>query len=334
VDSHVHLCLSGTRDKTVRQFQLNAPYAALEPAMRTHLNSYLLQGILGIRDGGDYGAHCLRFRMNDQSSFSSKVILRSAGRAWHAPGRYGRLLGRSPGGGISLGEALSRCAEPCDHLKIINSGTVSLKELGSPGKPQFGIDEIKYAVGIAHSRGLKVMVHANGEIPTSAAIEAGCDTIEHGFFAGKGNLERMAERQIFWIPTLFAMEALSMEQAQGSKEKEIALQSLKHQMEQVALANELGVPMALGSDSGSIGVDHGTSLGEEMRLFMEAGVAPEKIIHFAASNGARVLGVETYMGTLRSGMPSNILALPGSPSEIIREFSHKEKRLITSTSCR
>jgi DNA ligase (NAD+) len=38
------------------------------------------------------------------------------------------------------------------------------------------------------------MVHANGDVPVREAVEAGVDSIEHGYFMGRDNLERMAEK--------------------------------------------------------------------------------------------------------------------------------------------
>jgi imidazolonepropionase-like amidohydrolase len=43
------------------------------------------------------------------------------------------------------------------------------------------------AVAAADGRGLAVMVHANGKLPVEIAIEAGCRSIEHGFFMGREN---------------------------------------------------------------------------------------------------------------------------------------------------
>lgn len=69
------------------------------------------------------------------------------GRAWHAAGRYGRLIGRPPAGG--LGKAVVRCGDRADHVKIVNSGLNSLKCFGKQTAPQFRASEMKAAVAAA-----------------------------------------------------------------------------------------------------------------------------------------------------------------------------------------
>jgi len=109
-------------------------------------------------------------------------------------------------------------------------------------------------VEAASSLGLKTMVHANGIVPVQIALEAGCSSIEHGFFMGKQNLNFMADRQVL-----------------REEERLVALKNLEHQVAQMALARRLGVPIALGTDSGSVGVHHGSALVDELQLLLDAG---------------------------------------------------------------
>ncbi len=44
------------------------------------------------------------------------------------------------------------------------------------------------------------------KIPVKFAVDAGCDSIEHGFFMGEENLKRMAGRGTFWVPTAHTIE--------------------------------------------------------------------------------------------------------------------------------
>jgi imidazolonepropionase-like amidohydrolase len=330
VDSHIHLCLSGTMDAARRSLQLKASYEELLPSMGERLRKYSALGITGLRDGGDYGGYSMRFARGHAGMWEGSIEIKSAGRGWHAEGRYGKLLGRSPGPGLSLADAILESEEPCDHVKIVNSGVVYLKEFGTYGGPQFGREDLKAAVYASHRMGLKVMVHANGPKAVSDAVWAGCDTVEHGFFMGKECMEMMAEKGVFWIPTVCAMEALALAFPQGSVERKVALMCLEHQLDQVAVASEKGVPIALGTDSGSIGVNHGTSLGSEIRLFMKAGIAPQTIIALAARNGCRILG--TGAGEVREGLRASILAIRGKPSDALGGFSSHERRVFLSRS--
>lgn len=328
VDSHVHLCLSGTTDNAVRHYQKDAAYSALKPVMEAHLGEYRARGIIGIRDGGDYRGYSMRFKMEESSTGVKPLLLKSAGSAWHAKGRYGKLLGTFPEKGLTLRQAIAASVNPCDHMKVINSGLVGLKEFGSSGRPQFDFAQLQDAFEYAHEKGLDVMVHANGYEPVLIALDAGCDSIEHGFFAGTENLYRMKEKGVFWIPTLRAMEALCENLPNGSEEKLVAMKTLEHQMGQVARGSEIGVNIALGTDSGSIGVDHGRAVSQEIKLFLEAGLTPEKIVHFASFNGAAILGAAADAGAIVVGGKARMIAIKGSPEKALSVYEEAEKRFL------
>jgi imidazolonepropionase-like amidohydrolase len=51
-------------------------------------------------------------------------------------------------------------------------------------------------------------VHANGETAVRMAVEAGCDSIEHGYFMGPDNLRRMADNGVARICQPLCMSVL------------------------------------------------------------------------------------------------------------------------------
>ena len=95
------------------------------------------------------------------------------------------------------------------------------------------------------------MVHANGYLPVKLAVEAGCDSIEHGFFmAGK---TCAAWPIAAWLGTHgrgheSLQDYLS---AQGHRSDpsfaEVSRKNLEHQLEQISLARQLGVTLAVGT---------------------------------------------------------------------------------------
>ena len=117
-----------------------------------------------------------------------------SGKAWHYPNRYGRLIGRTPPENGTLADAIIKETDRVDQVKIVNSGLNSLICFGKQTKPQFTLNELSNAVNAANRRCLPVMVHANGRAPVEIAINAGVRSIEHGFFMGKENLKKMADR--------------------------------------------------------------------------------------------------------------------------------------------
>jgi imidazolonepropionase-like amidohydrolase len=201
-------------------------------------------------------------------------------------------------------------------VKIVQSGLNSLLRFGTETAPQFSPADLSSAVQAAARAGLKTMVHANGRLPVEQAIEAGCHSVEHGFFMGRENLERLARRPVTWVPTACTMEAYAASLAPGSVPADIARKNLDHQLEQISFARQSGVTLATGTDSGSLGVHHGEALRQEIRLFMLAGHSLEAALACATGNGARLLGLDHELGTLCPGMPATFLAVCAHPRDL------------------
>ncbi|MBU1568362.1 MAG: amidohydrolase family protein [Proteobacteria bacterium] len=323
VDSHVHLFMSGTTSRPAREHQLVADYDQLRPVISQHLHYLFSHGVLAVRDGGDKGGYALAFRQTKE--MHPEVILKAVGRGWHLQGRYGGLIGRCPGQGESLVAACGREDQAIDQVKVVNSGFNSIKVFGLETEPQFSTAELTEVVVAAAKTGKKVMVHANGREPVRRAILAGCHSIEHGFFMGRENLELMAEKDTFWVPTVFTMKAFAANFAHVGSHADLQVieKNLQHQLGQLTLARQLGVNVALGTDAGSLGVLHGESMVEEMKLFQKAGYSLAETIRCATSNGARLLGLDDF-GLLVKGKAATFLVARGAPSQLPRKLSYLE----------
>ncbi|MFW6240022.1 MAG: amidohydrolase family protein, partial [Thermodesulfobacteriota bacterium] len=320
IDAHVHLFMSATPDPETRQKQLDATYAELRPAMVEHLRALAASGVVAARDGGDYGGHALRLR--DEGDRNDPVRIRAAGKAWRKDGRYGRLIGRPVPPGLSPAGAIQRDEQPSDHVKLVNSGINSLKTFGRQTPPQFSRWELREAIHAAHERGKPVMIHANGAAPVRGAVEAGCDSIEHGFFMGEENLARMAERGTIWVPTAITMRAYAETLPADDPAAEIARRTFDHQLRQIERARELGVQIAVGTDAGSLGVEHGRAVAWEMGILVEAGFSIFEAVRFATENGAQLLGYPE-LGRIEPRRPARLLAVEGGPERLLANLGGK-----------
>jgi imidazolonepropionase-like amidohydrolase len=333
IDSHVHLFMSGTVDTVVRGSQQDMTFAHVKPLITQRLARALSCGVVAVRDGGDAWAHALRYGKTCHDFDELPVQIKAAGKAWHQNGRYGKFIGRAPVNGETLAAGIRKNGHHADHVKILNSGINSLDHFGRETPPQFSAEALQQAVLAAKSVGCKTMVHANGREPVAIAIQAGCHSIEHGFFMGKENLQQMADQGIVWVPTAVPMHAYhqelmsSMEKSDtdGNPKKndvgmigrsaDIALKTLTHQLEQMCLAKALGVTMALGTDAGSPGVHHGSAVRSELQLFMTAGYSVAEAIQCATQHSAHLLGLMDY-GTLTPGKIATLIAVPGGPRDL------------------
>ncbi len=317
IDCHVHLFMSGTNDRDIRKHQLDAGFDEIKDVISHHVSQLLLFGIFAVRDGGDKNAHALRYKKDCLDITKHPILLKVAGKAWRKPNRYGKLIGRTPSGSDTLSRAIEKqdTEDNIDHIKIVNSGINSLTQFGKETLPQFDLEEMTAAVKAAGRLGLKTMVHANGKIPVRISADSGCHSVEHGFFMGKDNLKRMADKNITWVPTAITMKAYSEQLESTSPESDISRKNLDHQLEQIFQARESGVTVALGTDAGSLGVFHGSAVIEEMKLLMESGFSIQEAVKCASFNGAKLLGIK-QAGLLVNKMEATFIAVKGEPSNL------------------
>jgi imidazolonepropionase-like amidohydrolase len=331
IDCHVHLSMSGTEDKKVRQNQLKASYDEIEEKMSAHLHQHLTHGIVAVRDGGDKNGHVLQYKRNHMNTKKTPIHLHTAGWAWHREGRYGGWFGRALTSNDSLAEAITNEKSEIDHVKVVNSGINSLTQFGLETPPQFTLSEMEEAVLAAKKRGLSVMVHANGHSPVSIALNSGCHSVEHGFFMGGENLEKMAEQGITWVPTAGTMKAYAESSRPKTTESEISRKTLDHQLGQISEAARVKVLMALGTDAGSPGVHHGRGAIDELKLFLAAGLSIPEIVRCATLNGARLLGLDR-LGLLVPDMEATLIAVKGKPDRLPESLNDIELVLISGKS--
>jgi imidazolonepropionase-like amidohydrolase len=328
MDCHVHLFMAGSNEANVREFQLNAGFDDVLEVISGNLQQHARHGVAAVRDGGDRQGHVIRYKHEKMTDRDGPVRVKVAGKAWKRPGRYGKLIGRSLPETQSLKSAIenglrdSGTAMP-DHIKIVNSGLNSLTEFGKQTPPQFDLETLKGAVAAASRFDLPVMVHANGKLPVGIAIDAGVRSIEHGFFMGRENLEKMADRQIFWVPTAVTMSMYAANLKPGSVEVDIARRNLDQQLEQLYLAKRLGVPVAVGTDAGSLGVHHGSAVVEEMSLFVEAGFSLAEAVCCAAKHGSELLGLPE-LGVLCPGKEASFIVVKGHPEKLLDGLRNPE----------
>lgn len=332
IDSHVHLVMSGRTEASIRQNQLQSVYGERRHMITRHLRQHLACGVLAVRDGGDHHGDTLRYKGEVDQDASKMVTIASAGRAHHAPGRYGKLIGVPVESGLRLAQSAFRIDSGRDHLKLVNSGLNSLTQFGVETPAQFEERDLAETVAVAREHNQPTMVHANGSLPVKFAVNAGCDSIEHGFFMGRENMQRMADKGVVWVPTAVTMKAYGdYLKHQGHRSDpsfaDVSRRNLEHQLEQIGIAREIGVTIALGTDAGSPGVHHGEAVREEIRLFIEAGFGIEEAIRCASLNGARLLQLNDR-GTLAPGMRADFMALKGPVQQVPKALDAISHRIV------
>jgi imidazolonepropionase-like amidohydrolase len=312
-DSHAHLAWTDTADPALRKAMMNAPWEDAKRAIAGNIKLSLDWGVLLARDAGDRYAWALKFWLEEKSG---PFVIIPAGKAWHAPDRYGAIIGRPPEPGIPLHEAIRLNSQGLGHVKIVGSGINSLADFGKPSRPQFSLPALAKAVEAARALNLNVTVHANSKEPVRIALEAGAASIEHGFFMGEENLGLLAEKGTAWAPTAVTMAGYARTLPKEDQRLDIARKMLDHQIGQMELARRLGVKICPGTDAGSQGVGHGKALWEEMGLMARAGFKVEEVIAAASRENFNLAGI-SQAKTLTSQNPADMVVVAQSPKNLL-----------------
>jgi len=98
---------------------------------------------------------------------------------------------------------------------------------------------------------------------------------------------------------------------------------LSEQLSQLRFARKSGVTTAAGSGAGSIGILHGESMVEEMKLFIKAGYSLVETVRCASENGARFFGMEK-LGLIAAGRKATFLIARGTVQQLPRKLSYLE----------
>ena len=156
--------------------------------------------------------------------------------------------------------------EGADFIKIMTTGLLDFNDQGKITGTPLPADEVKELVHIAHGEGLAVMSHTNGVYGVRASIEAGMDSIEHGNYIDEETIEMLAQSGAVWTPTLVTVRNLL---GCGRYEDKVLLPIIETGEQNLRLAFEKKVNVALGSDAGAYMVFHGQGIYDEYATFCE-----------------------------------------------------------------
>jgi len=289
VEAHAHLFLDG---------------AELDTATRAaYLNAGDIHGINTAIKAEIQGRDCV-------------PNIRSAGRAIRKNKRYGSFMAVEAADSAGIASVIDEIAPNADDIKVLMTGIIDFKTGQMAGSPQFNMHEARLIVSMARSCGKKTFTHCSGLDGLSIAVDAGMDSIEHGFFMNTDILERMADKQTAWVPT-FSPVAFQRDRPElaGWDTDTVARLDviLDNHYRHLFKAHQLGVPIVAGSDAGSYGVPHGTGLVDELFHAEHAGIPVAANLASATSVPRRLWGCAS--ANIQVGNRIDMIAVTGSPRE-------------------
>lgn len=317
VDAHVHLFLDGApTEMAQRSAHLKQGVDALADAARASARQALRCGVTLVRDAGDrYG---INHRVRDEADKpgSGMARVRSGGSGLKRAKRYGAFMARDVDDEASIRASVQELARSNDEIKLILTGIIDFDAGAVTDEPQFTAEAARVAVEAAHACGRKVFAHCSGAKGLEVAVAAGVDSIEHGFFMSREILARMRDADLAWTPTFCPVhfqwahpEAAGWSAATVAKLRRI----LDAHAEQLRAARELGVRVMVGTDAGSMGVEHGFAVADEIERFVEAGWTMGEALAAATSVPRRHFGAPDPV--LAPGARFEAVLLDASPFE-------------------
>lgn len=162
--------------------------------------------------------------------------------------------------------------------------------------PTFSLDELKLVVETAKSANVPVAAHATTTEGMRRATLAGVETIEHGDGGTPEVFRLMKEHNVALCPTLAIVSPANAER--------------KRRVFNEALA--AGVTIANGSDVGVFA--HGDN-ARELETMVQFGMPLVDALRSATAINARVLHMSDKIGSVKSGLLADLIAVEGDPTK-------------------
>jgi len=322
IEGHGHLFLHPYDEASWDDQVLHEPLALRTARAVANARATLLAGFTSERDLGTEGAGYADVGL--KAAIDQGIVegprLSVATRAIVALGAYGPK-GFEPGVAIPQGaEEVSGTEQMVAAVRRqIAAGADWVKlyadyrwRPGEESRATLNLDEMKAAVAAAHDAGRPVAVHASTAEGMRRAIEAGVDTIEHGYGGTPAVFAAMAAKRIALCPTLAAADASARYRGWNGVEPAPAAVRLSREAFRMALS--AGVPICMGGDVGVYA--HGTN-AREMALMAAAGMTPTQVLIAATSGNARWIGLGDRLGAIRPGLLADLVAVAGDPTNDI-----------------
>jgi imidazolonepropionase-like amidohydrolase len=207
--------------------------------------------------------------------------------------------------------------EGADFIKIYQTGEDQFINGHFFTPYQFTEAQLAAAVREAARVRKRVAVHVMGEPAALYAAEAGVMSLDHAVELSPQTMEIMRAKNIPAVPTFtifqyFTEHALPAERAFMRKFLDYKIQEFHKQI-------AAGISFAAGSDVGPF--PHGKQ-AEEYALLVRYGLTPLRAIQAGTLEGARLLGMSSYLGELARGYSADVIGVPGNPLQNISVLQH------------
>lgn len=322
MNMHVHL---GLKLPGKMAFELaNETEGELTLRMAHSARQSLEAGVTTIRLPGDdrHGDLALKKAIEKGQTHGPRIF--SAGETLVITGGHGSEAGVEyyDGPDELIKAARREISAGASWVKILISGGIAT-DGGGIAKALMTPAEIGAVIDAAHRFGAKVAAHSGSPQATIVAVDAGVDSIEHGYFLDRPTLRKMKRAGTWLVPTIVVSQPATAPffERIGSPPWYLDRRDSvgKEHWRALEIAIEEGVNIALGTDQLPHEPNDGTTAtAREAQYYVEAGMTPLQALRAATIEPARMLVADAEIGSLEVGKYADILAVPEDPTEDIK----------------
>ena len=339
MDAHSHLTVSYPKnDIPLEEIYLQESNAFR--AMRALMNARVLlqAGFTAVRDVGNSGQYAMVDvrRAIERGWFAGPTIV-TTGKMIAPFG--GQSHGTSPDVGRIWQYEYIDADSPQELREAVRQnifyGAQLIKLILDNSPYHYSVDDLRLVVAEAHKAGVPVAVHVYGGEAADNAIEAGVDSIEHGFELTDAQLSRMKAKGIFLVSTDFPRAHLELIGTGGGELAEQPAELSRAIIDRLRRAWHIGVRIPFGSDAviDVAGRSRADMVFDYLAVWREAGIPNEGILRSMTSETAAVMKLDRTRGRVAPGFAADLIAVPTDPRvdiEILRkvDFVMKDGRIV------
>ena len=325
IDSHTHLLYleSPKSDLTMEAVKALTTEGTTLRALRgaARGKTFLLAGITSVRDLGNsarFGDVALRQAINEGSIEGPRMFVSGPGLS--------PVGGQFPGlkqNYQAIAEEEYRIIRGAEDARLavrenvtLGARVIKIYSNNTPNPAYLSMEEMRAIVDEAHLMGVKVAAHATNDKAVRRAVEAGVDSIEHGYEIGDATLALMKQKNVVLVPTDVSADEYKKYFELGGKPVPPDMKALVEPMhDRLRRAIKAGVTIAAGSDNYiDFEMPQGLAAKRVLFAYLESGAEPTQILQWATFNAGKLVA-DNRVGVIRPKALADIIAVAGDPTK-------------------